>query len=210
MNQSRIDSIHALPPIDPPPVTRWVPRELSTARMILRPLRADDRAAFVGMFQASREHLAPWSPAPADSGLDRGLDAYFERTLQRSDEAHAGGTGVRLAGFSPDGQLTGMFNLNNLVRGVGQMADAGWLVSAAFAGRGYATEGVAALLALAFAPLPAGIGLHRVQAGIIPRNTRSIRVAEKCGMRREGLAQRYIRIAGVWEDHLLFARTSEE
>jgi ribosomal-protein-alanine N-acetyltransferase len=44
----------------------------------------------------------------------------------------------------------------------------------------------------------------------MPRNTASIRVLEKAGFREEGLALRYLKIAGVWEDHTLFAVTLEE
>jgi ribosomal-protein-alanine N-acetyltransferase len=35
-------------------------------------------------------------------------------------------------------------------------------------------------------------------------------VIEKLDFRREGYAERYLQIAGRWEDHILFARTSEE
>lgn len=188
----------------------WSPREVTTERMVLRPLSAADRGAFIDLHRVSREHLSAWMPAPEDTGLNAGLEAYFERTLERNEAALRAGGSVRLAGFARDGRMAGLFSLNNIVRGVGQMGDAGWLVSAAFAGQGYATEGVRALIALAFEAWPVGLGLHRVQAGIIPRNERSIRVAEKCGMRREGLALRYVRIAGVWEDHYLYARTAEE
>ena len=45
---------------------------------------------------------------------------------------------------------------------------------------------------------------------MIPRNHGSIRVLEKAGFREEGLALRYLQIAGVWEDHKLFAVTAEE
>ena len=44
------------------------------------------------------------------------------------------------------------------------------------------------MLDLAFVPEPAGLGLHRVQANIVPANGPSLRVAEKAGFRREGLA----------------------
>ena len=54
------------------------------------------------------------------------------------------------------------------------------------------------------------LGLHRVQAAVMPRNAASIRVLEKNGFRREGLAPRYLRINGEWEDHLIFARTAED
>jgi len=52
--------------------------------------------------------------------------------------------------------------------------------------------------------------LHRIQAAIMPKNPRSIRVIQKLGFRQEGYAVRYLQIAGKWEDHLLFARTREE
>jgi ribosomal-protein-alanine N-acetyltransferase len=35
-------------------------------------------------------------------------------------------------------------------------------------------------------------------------------VVEKLDFRCEGLAERYLEIAGVWEDHLRFAITAEE
>ena len=44
----------------------------------------------------------------------------------------------------------------------------------------------------------------------MPRNARSKRVVEKCGFRLEGLALRYLKINGVWEDHNLYAMTVED
>ena len=74
--------------------------------------------------------------------------------------------------------------------------------------RGYATEAI--LLSLAYVFDPAGLGLHRVQAAILPDNTASCRVAQKCGFRLEGVAQRYLFIREQWRDHLIFAITAEE
>src|SRR3546814_2242987 len=52
--------------------------------------------------------------------------------------------------------------------------------------------------------------LHRIQVSIIPRNTASRRVVEKLALREEGVAQRYLEIAGTWEDHIRYAMTVEE
>lgn len=71
---------------------------------------------------------------------------------------------------------------------------------------GLMTECLAVAVAFAFDAL----ALHRIQAAIMPRNSASLRVIEKLAFRREGIAERYLQIAGVWEDHLLFARTAEE
>jgi ribosomal-protein-alanine N-acetyltransferase len=122
----------------------------------------------------------------------------------------ASGRDLRLAGFLDDQRLAGIFSLNEIVRGAFQNAYAGWRVNVELARQGYGTEGVQALVEqVAFAPEPRGLGLHRVQANIIPTNIPSIRLAEKCGFAREGLARRYLQIAGMWQDHLMYARLAE-
>ena len=53
-------------------------------------------------------------------------------------------------------------------------------------------------------------GLHRVQAAVSPDNAGSQRVLEKAGFRREGLAERYLRLDGRWTDQELWAITVED
>ena len=48
-------------------------------------------------------------------------------------------------------------------------------------------------------------GLHSTKD-----NAASIRVLEKCGFTREGLARRYLCINGVWQDHYLFGLLNED
>ena len=52
--------------------------------------------------------------------------------------------------------------------------------------------------------------LHRLEAGCVPANVASVRVLEKSGFKREGLARSYLRINGNWQDHLLFARLNDD
>ena len=54
------------------------------------------------------------------------------------------------------------------------------------------------------------LGLHRMEAAIVPRNSKSRRVAAKLGLRDEGTATRFLQIQGVWEDHVRYAITREE
>lgn len=103
-------------------------------------------------------------------------------------------------------QVIGRVNLNQIVRGVFYNAYVGYWIDTQFAGRGLMTEALRLAIAAAFGP----VGLHRVQAAIIPRNAPSIAVARKVGFREEGHAARYLKIAGHWEDHTLFAITAEE
>ncbi len=159
------------------------------------------------MLADSAEAWAPWTPA---SSPDFAPAARFRNELARTEGGARRGSHLRLGGFQEDGRLVGLFSLNEIVRGVFQSAYAGWQVRGTDMGRGLATEGVRALLDIAFSPEPAGLGLHRVQANVMPSNAASLRVVEKVGLRKEGEAERYLRIAGRWEDHLMFAVTTEE
>ena len=60
------------------------------------------------------------------------------------------------------------------------------------------------MLELAFGAL----ALHRVQAETLRHNVRSRRVLAKNGFERIGMAPKYLRIAGEWQDHDLFQKLS--
>ena len=78
--------------------------------------------------------------------------------------------------------------------------------TATAAGHAYVAEAVVVVLQFAFDQLQ----LHRIEICIVPRNTNSRRVVEKLDLRCEGVAERFLEIAGTWEDHLRFAITAEE
>jgi ribosomal-protein-alanine N-acetyltransferase len=86
------------------------------------------------------------------------------------------------------------------------MAYIGYWIDEALAGRGFVPEGVVLLIRHAFEMLT----LHRLEAAIVPRNVPSRRVAEKLGMREEGIARGFLQIQGVYEDHVRYAMTVEE
>jgi ribosomal-protein-alanine N-acetyltransferase len=180
---------------------------IRTPRLLLRPLRADDRDEFIRVHTVSRALFTPWFPTrpPGETLAD-----LFTQQLDQTLSGTQDGTQYRFVGLLPDGRIAGFFNLFQIVRGAAHYAMAGWSVNAEVGRQGFCTEGVTGLLDFAFAPPPEGIELHRVQANIIPTNIASIRVAEKVGFRREGLAQRYLKIAGEWQDHFMYAKLADE
>jgi ribosomal-protein-alanine N-acetyltransferase len=103
-------------------------------------------------------------------------------------------------------RFAGEINLSGLQRGPFQNAYVGYWIGEEFAGAGYVPEALVVLARFAFDELR----LHRIQVAIIPRNHNSRRVVEKLGLREEGLAERYLEINGVWEDHVRYALTAEE
>jgi ribosomal-protein-alanine N-acetyltransferase len=184
-----------------------VVERIRTERMVLRALRAEDRGTYVRMHALSAAHFQPWMNSLDDPGTP---ELCFDRELERMEADLAAGVGHRLVGLLDDGRMAGVFSLSQIFRGSFLSCYAGWRVAADCIGRGLGTEGVVALLDLAFAPEPVGLGLHRVQANVIPDNHASIRVAEKAGFRVEGTAKAYLHIGGRWRDHLMFAKTAEE
>ena len=131
-------------------------------------------------------------------------DAFAVRCGARQRERQLG-TGYGY-GIFVDGHFAGEINLSIVQRGPFQSAYVGYWIDERHAGHGYMPEAVVLVLRFGFEQL----GLHRLQISIIPRNTASRRVVEKLGIRDEGVAQRYLEINGVWEDHIRYAMTVEE
>ncbi len=65
----------------------------------------------------------------------------------------------------------------------------------------YTTETVKLIVDYAFNEL----NLHRIEAGVMPHNIASIRVLEKAGFHKEGIALKNVKINGKWEDHQVLA-----
>jgi ribosomal-protein-alanine N-acetyltransferase len=65
---------------------------------------------------------------------------------------------------------------------------------------------LAAVLPFAFEDLR----VHRLEAACLGHNLGSQRVLEANGFVREGVARRYLRINGLWQDHVLFALIEED
>nr|AAF78804.1 probable acetyltransferase PacT [Bradyrhizobium japonicum] len=140
----------------------------------------------VGRSDALRAFAAAWRRYSEDIAADRSYPFLIFREL--------------------DGAMVGGITLANVRRGIVQAGTIGYWVGQPHAHRGYMTAALRVLLPTLFGEL----NLHRVEAACIPTNAPSIRVLEKCGFSREGLARRYLCINGVWQDHLLFGLLHED
>ena len=49
-----------------------------------------------------------------------------------------------------------------------------------------------------------------LEAACLPSNEASIRLLRRSGFTEEGYARRYLKINGVWQDHLLFALVCDD
>jgi len=171
---------------------------LKGSGVVLRPPRAPDHDAWAALREASRDYLQPWEPVWPEDDL---LRAAFRRRLSIYAREMEAGTAWPFFVFAGSGRtLVGAITLSNIRRGVAETGTLGYWVGQPFAGRGFGTDAVRAVVRYAFEELH----LHRVEAACVPGNTASRRVLEKSGFIQEGQARAYLKINGAWADHLLF------
>lgn len=164
---------------------------------VTRLVSADDAEPLARLLAENRDYLAPWSPLQDE--------AYFTAAGQREVIARqlaAYERGAMLPLLIVDGgKVAGSLNLNSIIRGAFQNASVGYWVSQARAGHGLAGAAVAEAVGIAFGEL----GLHRLDAATLLHNTPSQRVLVRNGFRPFAVAESYLKIAGRWQDHILFS-----
>ena len=84
------------------------------------------------------------------------------------------------------------------------MGSVGYWCGRPYAPHGHTLAAVRALSDFAFRTL----GLHRLEAACIPENAASRTLLIKAGFDEEGFAKAYLKINGVWRDHVLFGLIS--
>jgi ribosomal-protein-alanine N-acetyltransferase len=170
----------------------------------LRAPAMGDFPQWADLREQSRGYLTPWEPIWPSDDLTR---SGFRRRLRRYAEDAAADRAYPFLVFrESDGVLLGGVTLANVRRGIVQAGTIGYWVGQPYGGQGVMTAALRVLLPTLFGEL----NLHRIEAACIPTNNPSVRVLEKCGFTREGLARRYLCINGVWQDHLLYGMLHED
>ena len=178
--------------------------ELKGRNVSLRAPVMGDYNAWADLRATSRSELEPFEPAWARDELSR---TTFRHRLKHYSREAAQDLGYAFFIFDiASSALLGAITLSNVRRGVAQAASVGYWIGTPGCGRGYMTESLCLIAPFAFRTLQ----LHRLEAGCVPHNTASVRVLEKSGFHQEGVARQYLRIKSVWQDHLLFARLSDD
>jgi ribosomal-protein-alanine N-acetyltransferase len=172
---------------------------LTGSRVLLRPARMEDWAAWAAVRRESRDFLTPWEPTWSHDSLTQ---QAFRRRLRVQQRERLAGTSCGFLIFErAGGEVIGGITMAEIRRGVAMACSIGYWVGARHARNGYMSEAVAAVLTHAFDTLR----LHRVEAACLPGNEASRRLLVKLGFTEEGLARVYLKIDGKWLDHRLFA-----
>ncbi|MCA9751215.1 MAG: GNAT family N-acetyltransferase [Gemmatimonadetes bacterium] len=151
--------------------------------------------AFLAAVKRSRRLHGSWVKAPSTSEQFR---AFVRRGRAPTHECHLV---LDLAG-----ELVGVVNISEIVRGVFLSGYLGFYAFTPNAGRGLMRAGLRLVVDRAFREYE----LHRLEANVQPGNLRSRGLVESLGFRLEGFSPRYLKIAGRWRDHERWAITVED
>lgn len=168
---------------------------LSGDKVYLSDPNAESMKQFLGKVNDSRGLHDPWVSPPSDESEYAG---YIERTRKENQRSFF----VRLE----SGELVGVININEIVRGCFQSGYLGFYAFSGYEGRGLMSEGLRLVIRYAFNNLK----LHRLEANIQAENIKSILCVRRQHFRHEGVSLNYLKIKGEWRNHERFAMTTED
>ncbi len=150
-------------------------------RLVLRRYHPGDGKWFYAMSQRNHDHLQRYEADNAAANIPS--EGIAEELIASLAEAWEKGSYFFLGGFE---KKSGEFVVQVYVEPVNRTLpeyEIGYFVDVEHEGQGYVTEAVRATLAILFDQ----VGAHRVSLKCDQTNLRSLRVAERCHMTREGL-----------------------
>jgi RimJ/RimL family protein N-acetyltransferase len=160
--------------------TLVLPECLETEHLVLRPYRVTDARAYFDVCLRNKQHLVPHEAENPVLGVETLEDA--ERLVRQFAELWAERQTFFLGAWE---KATGGFVAQIYVGPVNWELpefEIGYFVDVIHEGKGYVTEAVKVALEFCFTHL----GAHRLRINCNELNTRSWKLAERCGFVREG------------------------
>ena len=173
--------------------------ELRTERLVLKVLDPSFAARVLDYIVRNWEFHKEWLPRLDETFFTL---EFQESRLQHDLDLLKDDRMVRLWIFKKEDRdfrtVIGDLAFSNIIRGSFQSCHLGYKMAESEINKGYVAEALRRAIPFAFEELK----LHRIEANIMPKNKRSIQVVEKLGFVNEGIARKYLKINGVWEDHI--------
>jgi RimJ/RimL family protein N-acetyltransferase len=174
---------------------------LETERLLIRPFEPRDLESMQAIHGDPR--VVQWlynDPRTPDE-----VGSLLERKIADAALAADGDWLSAAATLREGGALVGDLVMQ-LVSEEHRCVEVGYIIDPACAGQGFATEAAGAFVRMSFEQF----GMHRVVGRVEPRNTGSVRVLEKLGMRREAHFVENEWVKGEWQSEFVFAILDRE
>ncbi|MBL4931920.1 GNAT family N-acetyltransferase [Clostridium paridis] len=176
-----------------------------TERLILKVIDKSNAENVIDYYLRNKDFLEEWEPIKNNQFYEK---EYQETAIDKELEEIKKGSSFRLWIFKKgeENRIIGSIGFNNIVRGGFLSCFLGYKLDKDEINQGYMTEAIRKGISIMFNEG----GLHRIEANIMPKNLPSLRVVEKLGFYSEGLAYKYLRINGKWEDHIHMVLLNEK
>ncbi|MBS4534746.1 GNAT family N-acetyltransferase [Clostridium sp. D2Q-14] len=168
-----------------------------TERLLLKVLDRSYEKLIVDYYLRNKSFLEEWEAVKNEEFYTK---QYQEEQLDKELLNIENNNLLRLWIFKKEdnSRIIGSISFNNIVRGAFLSCHLGYKLDKDELNKGYITEAIQKGIDVMFNEF----GLHRIEANIMPKNKRSLRVVEKLGFYNEGMAYKYLKINGKWEDHI--------
>ena len=165
----------------------------------IRQLEVSDAAAVLELQIRNKDFFQTYTPMRIEGFYTiEGQVKVIEANIAQSESDSRYSFGIFL---NETDKMIGNVALSEILRGPLQSCYIGYYMDQQQNGKGYMTEAVMLAVGFAFKELE----LHRIEAGVMPHNIRSMKVLEKAGFHKEGIAIKNVKINGKWEDHQVLA-----
>jgi ribosomal-protein-alanine N-acetyltransferase len=168
-----------------------------TKRLILKVIDSNDVNSVVDYYNRNKDFLKEWEPIRND---DFYTDRFQLELIKKDHQNILDKNLLRLWIYrkEDDKKIIGTISFTNIVMGCFRSCQLGYKLDQQEINQGYIVEALQEGINIMFQDYH----LHRIEANIMPKNIRSLRVVEKLDFQYEGLSKQYLMINGRWEDHI--------
>ncbi len=176
------------------------PLPVKTSRLTLRPFASSDFDGYAAYHALPSVYQYLYCDPPAGAALKQQFSDLLNADFNKDGDVF-----TLAVTRDDDGAVLGevLIKLSSINASQGEV---GYIFNPAFAGQGYATEAVRAMVDLGFDHF----GFHRIFARLDAKNGGSVGVVERLGFRREAHLIENDCFNGRWGDEFIYARLKSE
>lgn len=150
------------------------------------------------------EHFTEWEDKKSPDYYTREYHRFLVRN-EREEMKNNSGFVLYLTD-KKTGRIIGRVAVFGMLGGNCSFCTLGYKLDRDWQHMGYMHEALKEVIGILFDEMD----MHRLEVYILPKNEKSINVVKRLGFKQEGIAEKYMRIFGRWEDHLRFVMLRED
>jgi len=176
-----------------------------TRRLVLRAITSNDYNVWFDAYVNRRPVQSKWDSGPLSK--KECSRSAFKKLMKRLEQLAKADDYYRYYIFNKkSGAIVGQIDFDIYVRSTHQFSNFGYQIFNQHWENGYGCEAAKHGLLIGFKHLK----LNRLEAAINLDNKKSIQLAKKIGMKKEGIKKRYWFEDGKWVDHLIYVANPED